>query len=312
VIDPRVAIIGAGPAGLSVALWLTNLRIPFAWFDPKGRVGGTLLRVGNPIHTQLAGRSFASGTELADALESQRVAAGLPAPAKTEVRSLRRTDAGAGWELLTTDAPARMFEHVVVATGTRPRSLGVPGEDALLGRGVEISVTRNLERYAGERVVVVGGGDAAAEGAVLLSNVCPEVSVVHRSSEWRAQSRFMDALRDAPNVSLLPNAEIARFIASDSQLLSSVVLTDGRELRAVGCFVRIGVQPAMPGVENSGPDVLALGDDGYCSVDGDGRTSLSGLWACGDLTGSAHQSVAWAGGQAARTAWALAQTMNGG
>ncbi len=302
---PPVAIIGAGPAGFSVALWLRNLSTDFQWFDPVGRVGGTLLRVGNPIDTLTAGRSFASGIELADALEQQRESIAIEPPQTDGVSAVRADDSG-GWELHFDASPPITFKQVVLATGTQPRLLGLPDESRLLGRGVEISVTRNLPRYRSSNAVVVGGGDAAAEGALLLADVCPHVWLVHRSARWRAQRRFMTELRARPNVTILEHRQVVGFHVSNSGSLTGVALDHGQSLPATGCFIRIGVAPCLPPVHAPAPASLATSSDGYVKVDEQGLTSLPGIWACGDLTGSAHQSVAWAAGQAARVAWSIA------
>ena len=279
-------VVGAGPAGCAAAMWLADLERPFVWIDASDSIGGTLRRVGNPIRNY-PGLLADSGQVLVDHFRRGLDALDLSPRFGVELDSLQEDDG----ELLCGYAGAlRRHSSVLLATGTRPRVLGVDGENRLRGAGVEISVTRNLPRYEGVEVCVIGGGDAALEGALLLAPQVPTVHLVHRSSEFRAQSRFVERVRADPSIRL-HLAEVTAFEGDTA--LRAVELNNGARLQVGGAFVRIGVEPAVPAA-------LAVEPNGYVSVDDEFRTSLPGVWACGDLVSSAHQSVAWAVGSAAR------------
>ncbi len=287
-----VVVIGAGPAGIAAATWLHCREIPVAWFDAATQPGGTLLRVGNPIDDMpgvrepdgpgAARRLLAHAAELGLTPESGvRVTLGEDRPL-----TLRCHRGGASW---TIEAAA-----VVVCAGTRPRLLGLDGEAARLGRGVEISVTRNLERYAGREVAIVGGGDAALEGALLLASRCPRVHLIHRRMAWRGQLRFVERVLAEPTIERHQPREVVDIVGDDA--LRGVALDDGTRLDVAGLFVRIGVEAAVP-------DALreARRDDaGYLVVDEAGETSVGGVFAAGDIVGDGHQSVAWALGTGTR------------
>lgn len=277
-------IVGAGPAGCAAALWLEDLERPYRWIEANDRIGGTLNRVGNRIDNYL-GLPAASGPVLVGRI-AEALAAAQVAPSTG--LALQRVEPGDG--VVRCDYGGAWHEHsaVLLATGTRPRMLEVPGERTLAG--IEISVTRNLPRYQGVEVCVVGGGDAALEGALLLAPHVPVVHLVHRRAEFRAQTRFVDAVRAADNVRIHTDQVVA-FRGLES--LESVELASGTVLSVRGAFIRIGVEVVLPAS-------VRTDESGYVVVDDEFRTSVEGIWACGDLVSPAHQSVAWASGTAAR------------
>lgn len=289
---PGVAVLGAGPAGISAAAWLADLEIPFRWFERTDSVGGTLLRVGNPIRN-LPAVGPVSGIDLAAQLRVWAAGLGLAPSVGVDARLAPSPDGR--WAVLDGERELGVFRHVILSTGTRPRLLGVPGEAAGAGRGVEVSVTRNLDRYRGRRAVVVGGGDAAFEGALLLAPVCPQVDLVCRGSTPRAQRRFVERVAAATNVNLYLDTEV-REILLDSNGVAGVALTSGERIDADGVFVRVGVEAQLPdGVPPSVRD-----RHGYAHSDSDCRTPAPGLLAAGDCGSQWHQSVAAAFGAAAR------------
>lgn len=289
-----VVVIGAGPAGVAAVTWLRRLEVPLRWFDAANDAGGTLLRVGNPID-DLPGVSGPDGPRVAARLLAHTEQMGLhpelgvsvsvDAFDRLEVRC-RRGDSA--WSL----APSA----VVVCTGTRPRLLGLEREAEWLERGIEISVTRNLSRYAGRPVAVVGGGDAALEGALLLADCCPVVHLIHRRDSWRAQRRFVErVLAHAAIRRHQPREVIA---LEGDERLAGVTLDDGTRLAVAGLFERVGVEASTP----AGLEAAERDEAGYLTVDRSGETSVAGVFAAGDVLGDVHQSVAWSLGTGARAA----------
>lgn len=279
-------IVGAGPAGCAAALWLEDLERPYTWIEASEGVGGTLRRVGNRVDNYLGLRA-ASGIELADQIAESLRCAGIE-----PTTGVALTHAVAGAAAIRCEYGGAEHEHtaLLLATGTRPRRLHVEGESRLSTSGVEISVTRNLDRYAGREVCIIGGGDAALEGALLLAPRAPVIHLIHRRTEFNAQQRFVDAVQAAPNIRVHVGT-VQRFCGAAS--LEAVELADGRSLSVQGAFVRIGVEAVVP-------VPVATDEHGYVVVDDEFRTSSVGVWACGDMVSARHQSVAWAAGTAAR------------
>jgi len=294
-----VVVVGAGPAGLCAALWLRDLGVSFVWMCEPGRLGGTLLRVGNPLRN-VPGVLTHDGPALVQHYREQLATLDLW-PVNATVESVTRHESHVD---IATNIGTYRATHALLCTGTEPRLTGLAGEAELLGNGVEISVTRNLARYAGEPVVVVGGGDAAAEGALLLAEVCPRVDVWVRGPRFRAQSRFVKRIQEASNIHVHWDTQLVGYEVQGGRFVG-VWSCGGALLRCSGAFLRMGVQARLPVAL---PD-LQRDAAGYLMTDADGRTSQRGLWAAGDVTGAAFQSVAWAAGQGARAAWMLAQDL---
>lgn len=294
-------IVGAGPAGFAARLWLHDLKVPCVWMDRTGVVGGTLRRVGNPVHNW-AGRSYASGIALADELADHAASLGLECMGGCEVMGVEPLEQG--WEVRSTAGPFQASQ-VLLATGTRPRQLPLSGVAAWQGRGLEISVTRTRDRYRDRPVCVIGGGDAALEGALLLAAVTSTVHLVHRSNAFRGQPRFVDRVLQHPHISVHTGRQVSGLASSEpGGALESVQLDDGQRLRVDGVFVRIGVEPSIPvlGAE------VARGPGGYLAPLRSGGLA-PGLWCAGDVSDGEHQSAAWAAGQGARAAWGMAAAL---
>ena len=301
----RVLIVGAGPAGIALRMWLHNLAVPTHWVCADSCVGGTLQRVGNPIHVY-PGVPAEHGPDLIRAFTAHLTSLGLFPAYGLEVTALLQ-DGDRFWVHTSGGRDAaeigtEPFQVVALATGTRPRRLGLPHEEELLGRGVEVSVTRRRVSYQGQEVAVVGGGDAACEGALLLAPLARHVHLIHRTGKLRAQRRFVDALADCPNVTLHWNRSVtALLVDCNAQELQGVSLTGGETIPCTGLFVRIGVEGRMPTIS---PDI-ARAADGTPRCSADGSTAVPGIYLCGDVRGEAHQSVLAAMGHASQSAQAI-------
>jgi thioredoxin reductase (NADPH) len=298
----RCLVVGAGPAGISAALWLRDLEVPFDWIDNDALPGGTLTRVGNPLR-QVIGGPWRNGTELVGELRRQLATLALSPQSGVELVAIEPTDDALCAHL--SDGAAWEYPHVILCTGTRPRALGLEHEGERLGRGVEISVTRNVSRYRGRDVVVVGGGDAALEGALLLAGANCAVTLVHRTGHLRGQPRFVERVLAEPRIRVRYDRTIGEIVPGAEGWLDAVVLDDGERIVADGLFVRIGVEANAP----AGLTAQCIDARGYLVVDEDGATPLPGLWAAGDVASPVHQSVSSAMGSAARAACAVERAL---
>lgn len=303
----EILVVGSGPAGISTVLWLRDLELPFRWISSDRVLGGTLNRVSNPI-SNFAGIEVNEGRQLVPHFAAQLRSHGLQPELETRLVHLSIEKGPHGRNEFTASidgdngtSNASTFGSVVLATGTRPRMLGLPNEVRLLGHGVEISVSGARSRYEGLATAIVGGGDAAFEGALLLAEMCPRVYLVHRSHELRTQQRFFDAVQAHQRIEVILGDEIMELLTDADNAVEGVRLTSGRELAVRGLFERIGVEPAVPsGLE---PEVVC--EHGYLITERHGRTSVSGLYAVGDVADREHQSVAWAVGSGAHVATAI-------
>src|SRR5260221_6637956 len=172
-----VLIIGAGTAGLSAARWCNELGLDTLVLERSEEVGGQLLLIQNPIDIYL-GLHTDNGRELRDRFVEQTKDADFDLWTNVEIADVdlkaKRVTVRSGEELRAI--------AIIIATGLRRRKLGIPGEDEFIGRGM-IESSGDRAGFAGQDVCVIGGGDAAAENALMFAEVCSTVTLVHRSKK---------------------------------------------------------------------------------------------------------------------------------
>src|SRR5213593_4792186 len=184
-----VLIIGAGPAGLSAAYSCDELGLDTLVLEQHEEVGGQLLWIHNSIDNYL-GVHADNGHDLRDRFVEQTKNCDFDLWTRVEIESVdlkaKRVILKSGEELQSI--------AIIIATGLRRRRLGIPGETEFEGRGIIESATRDRELFAGKDVCVIGGGDAAAENALLLAEVCPTVTIVHRGKSLKARREIVERL----------------------------------------------------------------------------------------------------------------------
>jgi len=298
--DPYPAVvIGAGPAGISAAMWLDSLNLEHRWFA-DGEIGGTLHRVYNAI-VDFPGLPTDDGAELAEELTDQLRSQQLE-PTTGHIARVERNDDH--WVLFDDDAGQTAVASarcVILATGTRYRRLGVPGEDEGLGDYVSQSVARGAEQWAEQTVAMVGGGDSGFEGALRLSEQGCRVHLLLRS-ESRARRDFVRRVRADDDILVHPIPTVVDSIEplphQRGARLRVTTKGDPRTLEVACLFVRIGVKPVVPTIQPP----PSRDDGGYIQVDAHQRTDRPGLYAAGDVAATSLPAVATAVGDGARAA----------
>lgn len=197
-------------------------------------------------------------------------------------------------------------EAIFIATGIRRRTLGVPGELEFQGKGILRSGTGEREMVKGKRVVVVGGGDAAAENALLLSEHAERVLLVHRRNRLTARKEFQDRIFSTPNIELVLESEIARIGGTDRIKWVDIKsrIGDRSRIEAEYLIARIGVTPNTEVLNSQ----LATDSQGYILVDQLGKTNIEGVYAIGDVANPISPTIATAvgmGATAAKSAFSL-------
>ncbi|MGN1014547.1 MAG: NAD(P)/FAD-dependent oxidoreductase [Butyricicoccus sp.] len=280
-----VLMIGAGPAGLSAAIYVQRAALQGLTLEAMGAAGGQIAQAARVDN--YPGIPEVSGVELAQAM--YRHAKSLGAPFQNgQVTKLYRE--GSVWTAELSDGTTLTAPTVIAATGTRRKALGVPGEQRLTGRGVSYCAACDGALFRGKDVAVVGGGDSAADTALLLSGLAKRVYLVHRRDTLRASPMRQEQLREQSNIAYLWNTEITRIDGTD--LVQSVQLSQpaggAKELAVDGVFVSIGAVPEASYL----PKELTRDAEGYPIAREDGCTGLDGLFVAGDLrSGSFRQAV---------------------
>jgi thioredoxin reductase (NADPH) len=299
-----VIIIGAGPGGLSAALWCDELGLDTLVIEQAAEVGGQLLRVHNPVENYLGARA-ANGRELRDLFAAQVEDKEFDLWTEAEIESVdlraKRVRLRSGEELQSI--------ALVIATGVRRRRLGVPGEEEFAGRGVLESGRLERDSVAGEDVLVVGGGDAAAENALLLAEVCATVTLVHRGRHLSARPEFAERLRGEHRVTVFTETTVERILGGE-RVESAEILRAGalKPMRVAvrGVVVRVGVEPNTELFRGQ----LHADERGYVVVSGEQETSAEMVFAVGDVSNPHAPTVSGACGAGATAAKVIASRLS--
>ena len=299
-----VIIIGAGPAGLSAAFWCDDLGLDTLVLEQAETIGGQLHRVYNPIDNYL-GLKARNGQELLAHFSAGVDEAGFDLWTGAEIESI---DLRAKRIILRSGERLQSIA-IVLATGVRPRTLNVPGEQEFAGKGMIESATRDREMFAGQDVCVVGGGDAAVENALLLAEVCPTVTVVHRSKKLRARREFVERLQPNHAVTVFTESVLTRIIGDDRVEAVEILRKDGLkpfQLAVRGVLIRIGVEPNTDLVREQ----IQLDQKGYVTVSSEQETSVPMVFAVGDVSNPLAPTISGATGAGATAAKVIAARLN--
>lgn len=298
-----LAIVGAGPAGVSAALWACSLHLDVELIEGAAVPGGQLQYV--HFHPrELPGIEFGHGRAIAQTYLRQLLEARVPLRWETPVAALER---GTHPTLRLADGSTIAARAVLVASGARRRRLGVPGEDEFAGRGLSYSATRDRAELAGRTVAVIGGGDAAYENALLLVAAGCAVTLLVRGTP-RARAEFCARVAAEPRITVRTGTSVEALLGDDA--LRAVRLRDEagvHELPCEGVVVKVGVVPNTEWCRNA----LARDADGWLAVDASYRTSMPGVWAAGDIVRPALPSVSVAAGQGALAVAAIRRHLHG-
>ncbi len=298
-----VIIIGAGPAGLSAALWCDELGLDTLVVEREAETGGQLLRVHNPVENYLGARA-ASGRELRDLFAAQVEEKEFDLWTEADIESVdlkaKRVRLRSGEELQSI--------ALVIATGVRRRRLGIPGETEFAGRGVLESGRLEREQFAGEDVLVVGGGDAAAENALLLAEVCATVTLVHRGRTLSARPEFAERVRGEHRITVFKETTLQR-IHGGERVESAEILRAGAlkpmRMAVRGVVVRVGVEPNTELFRGQ----IDTDERGYVVVGAGQETSAGMVFAVGDVSNPLAPTISGACGAGATAAKVIASRL---
>ena len=299
-----ILIIGGGPAGLTAAIYGLRAGKSVLVIE-KGGFGGQIAF--SPKVENIPGFSVISGAEFADKLTEQ--AMGLGADVELErVVSLEKTPEG--FLAKTEEGGEFAGRTVILAVGVKHRTLGLPGEEDLIGNGISFCAVCDGAFYAGQEVAMIGGGNSALQEALLLSEVCTKVTVVQNLSGFTGEKKLSDALLEKENVTAIFNTVVSQYKTENGQLtglqLKNEQTGELTEISVDGAFLAVGLQP-----ENEPfADLAGLNDWGYFDTAEDCCTKTPGLFVAGDCRSKRIRQVVTAAGDGAIAAMAACRYLD--
>lgn len=269
-------IMGSGPAGYAAAIYAARAQLAPLVFE--GATAGGALMTTAEVENYPGFPSNISGPKLAHQFRSQAQRFG----AELRNGDIHAVSLHGPIKSVTVGSAVHYARAIVLAMGAAPRSLGVPGEDALRGRGVSTSAKLDGPNFCDQHVAVIGGGEAAIEEAIFLTRFARSVTVVHRQKRFRA-SRSMLERAYAHNVTMMPHQQVLSVLGADH--VTGIALRDNINgehcsLDVTGVFVTVGQEPRSTLVA----EWVDLDARGHIRVDGRStHTSADGVFAAGDL-----------------------------
>ena len=288
-----IIIIGAGPAGLTAGMYAGRQNSKTLVID-KAMAGGLGLEV--PMMQNYPGFDLIAGMELIQKMKTQSENY-CEILENTVIDSIEKTDDG--FHLKTKNSPLLISggdegekefftKSIILATGASHRHLNIPGEEEFLGRGVAYCATCDGMFFIGKDILMVGGGNSAAQEALYLKNLGCNVKLVHRRDELRCEHHLQKALEEN-GIEVLWNSTIQE-IKGEMVVDSVTLLRDGAEedYKTDAVFVAIGDDPSNELAKDLG---VALDDDGYIITDKNQATNVKGVYSAGDITGGVKQWI---------------------
>ncbi|MBO8441541.1 MAG: thioredoxin-disulfide reductase [Firmicutes bacterium] len=271
-----VIILGAGPAGLTAALYTSRANLSVLLLD-RGIYGGQMNNTG--AIENYPGFSSIQGPDLSKAMYQSAVQFGVEYK-YGNVLSIQ--DKGSE-KVVKTDDNEYSCKAIVIATGSKYRTLGCLGEDTYTGRGVSYCAVCDGAFFKGKHVLVVGGGDSAIEEGEYLSKLANKVTVVHRRDQLRAQKILQDRAFKNDKMEFIWNTEVKEIHGDDTKV-TSVVLHNNQTNQdsnydVDGLFIYIGEQPVTDFVG----DLPIVDDKGWIITDDAMQTKVDGIFAAGDV-----------------------------
>lgn len=265
-----IIIIGAGPSGMSAALYALRANKKVLLLE-KECFGGQIINASNienyPALPNVSGYDFA--TNLYNQIKSLGVI--LKYEEVLEVTDKK--------EVITTKDTYK-GKNIIIATGLKKRKLNLENEDKLLGSGISYCATCDGNFYKNKNVAVVGGGNTALEDALYLSNIASKVYLIHRRDNFRGEKKLISEVKEKNNIKLILNSNITKIIGEDN--LNSIEITDNRnnisKLEIDGLFIAIGNIPD----NNRFKNIIDLDENGYIIANANLKTKTDNIYVAGD------------------------------
>ena len=292
-------IIGAGPAGLSAALYLARYEKNTLLLTSD--LGGQAFNAGE-IENYPGFEKIKGSDLIMKMVEQVKLYPKVELKFPVRVSSVTK---GEFFEVECEGGEKHQSKTIIIANGKHHRTLGIDSEEKFVGKGLSYCATCDGPFAKNKNVVVVGGGNSAASSALILSKIAKEVTVLCLADKMMAEQIRIDAINNASNIKIITNAKTKDIVAKDS-IVSAVEYLDGgseqaKQVEAQMVFVEIGYVP------NSDlfADLVEINEKKEIVVGPDNSTKTKGLFACGDITDIVHKQIVIAAGDGAKAAMSV-------
>ena len=269
-----IIVIGAGPAGLTAAIYAKRASKKVLVLESLtygGAIINTLDIDNYPVEAHISGFDFA--TKLCNQVKEMDVDIKLEKVIKIENSDKEK--------IVVTNKEKYQTKTIIIATGSKNRKLGLFNEDNFVGKGISYCATCDGAFYKQKKVAIIGGGNTALEDALYLSDISDTVYLIHRKSEFRGDDVTLLKLKNKDNVKIITNSNVTNLNGDNT--IKSIEITDNNgvvsTLEIDGLFVAIGRIPQTEIFNN----MIELDKDGYIKTDEDCHTNISGIYAAGDI-----------------------------
>lgn len=291
-----VIIIGGGPAGMSSAIYSARARLKTLLIEKAG-CGGQIA-ITDHLENYPGFEEGINGFELAVKMEKQARTFGAEI-VYGEVASVQLT--GETKKIVLANNKEYETKTVIIASGANFRKLGCPGEQEFIGKGVSYCATCDGPFFRNKEIAVVGGGDSALQEALYLTKFASKVNLIHRRNEFRAAKILQEKVLADNKINIIYDSVVEEIIGNpvtsvESVKLKNVKTGENSQIAVNGIFVFVGWLPNTAFLKDSG---IKLNDNGYIVTDDNMKTSVEGVFACGDVREKILRQVVTACGDGA-------------
>lgn len=275
-VDYDVIIVGAGPAGMTAAVYASRANLSTVMIE-RGMPGGQMANTEDVEN--FPGFDLITGPDLSTKMFTHAQKFG----AKYEYGDIKNIEDKGSYKVVNMGDKSLTAHAIIIATGAEYKKIGVPGEQELGGRGVSYCAVCDGAFFKGKNLYVIGGGDSAVEEGIFLTKFADKVTIVHRRDELRAQKIIQDRAFKNEKIDFIWNTTLKTINEKDGKVGSVTLVSteDGSETehQADGVFIYIGMKPLTKPFESLG----ILNENGYIETNDEMETNVPGVYAAGDV-----------------------------
>ncbi|MDT0696544.1 thioredoxin-disulfide reductase [Mammaliicoccus sciuri] len=275
-VDYDVIIVGAGPAGMTAAVYASRANLSTVMIE-RGMPGGQMANTEDVEN--FPGFDLITGPDLSTKMFTHAQKFG----AKYEYGDIKEIEDKGSYKVVNMGDKTLTARAIIIATGAEYKKIGVPGEQELGGRGVSYCAVCDGAFFKGKNLYVIGGGDSAVEEGIFLTKFADKVTIVHRRDELRAQKIIQDRAFKNEKIDFIWNTTLKTINEKNGKVGSVTLVSteDGSESehQADGVFIYIGMKPLTKPFESLG----ILNENGYIETNDEMETKVPGVYAAGDV-----------------------------